>query len=247
MALFYIDKQSIHGKDFRISGPLGRHLRDSLRCRPGERIQVVDQNRRKYHLVLTHLNPREVRGEIVEEEAGPDENGVEILLGQGLPKGKKMEVVLQKATELGVASILPLITERTVVRLREDRLSHDMERWRTIVTEAAQQSERWSPPEILKPSTLSAFLEHPPPFDLGLLLWEKEKKQGLGSLIRKQGPRKRVVLLVGPEGGFTEREVQAAVGRGFISVSLGQRILRTETAGPYLVGLLQYEWGDIGE
>ena len=155
-------------------------------------------------------------------------------------------MLLQKATELGVASIFPLLCERSLFKVRSARLDHDVQRWRSIVLEASQQSERWEPPSLSYPRPLSSFMENLPEFDLGLILWEKEEKINIRSLIHQQTVIKKVLILVGPEGGFSEKEVRGVVNKGFISVSLGKRILRTETAGPFLVGLLQYEWGDIG-
>jgi 16S rRNA (uracil1498-N3)-methyltransferase len=171
--------------------------------------------------------------------------GVEILLGQGIPKGKKFETVLQKATELGVGSIFPLFCERSIVQFREKRIQHDMQRWQNIVIEASQQSQRLAPPSLSQPCSLELFLENHLDFDLGLLLYEKEKKTGIRSYLRKKPIQKKVLILIGPEGGFSEKEVEGVVNKGFVSVSLGERVLRTETVGPFLVGLLQYEWGDI--
>lgn len=245
MAFFYIEQKAIRDGEIYIEGPLVFHLRKTLRCRMGERITVVDPFRNKYSLVITQLNPKGIRGKVEEVQAPPLDSGVEVLLAQGIPKGRKFETVLQKATELGVESIFPLFCERTLVPFREKRIPHDMQRWQNIVIGASQQSQRLVPPQLSEPSPLDLFLENLPDFDLGLLLYEKEKKNGVRSFLRDQPFQKRVLILVGPEGGFSEKEVEDVIKKGFVSVSLGERILRTETAGPFLVGLLQYEWGDI--
>ena len=245
MALYYIEDHMVQGKKVRIEGSLGHHLRTVLRCRLGEKLIVVDQKHQKHRVVITQLKPKGLCGTIEETEHQLPKNGIEILLGQGIPKGKKLEMLLQKVTELGVTSIFPLLCERTIFKVRPARLDHDVQRWKSIVLEASQQSERWEPPFLFHPQPLSSFMENLPEFDLGLILWEKEKKVSIRSLIHQQPLKKKILILVGPEGGFSEKEVQGLVNKGFISVSLGERILRTETAGPFLVGLLQYEWGDI--
>ena len=246
MALYYIEDRMVQGQEVLIDGPLGHHLRNVKRCRLGETLIVVDQKFQKYRMSITQLNPKGLCGTIKETEQRFSNNGIEIMLGQGIPKGKKLEMLLQKATELGVTSIFPLLCERSLFKVRPDRLDHDVKRWERIVVEASQQSERWEPPLLFPPTTLSSFLENLPKFDLGLILWENEKKINIRSLIRQQPLVKKILILVGPEGGFSEKEVKGVVSKGLISVSLGNRILRTETAGPFLVGLLQYEWGDIG-
>ncbi len=246
MAFFYIDQECIQGGEVHMGGSLGHHLRSSLRCRVGEKLIVVDPARRKYHLVLTQMDQKGVRGAIEKTEDPPIEVGVEVLLGQGIPKGKKLEVVLQKSTELGVGAIFPFFSDRTVVQPRKERMEHDMQRWRSILEEASQQSQRLASPTLHAPCSLDTFLRNPPEFDLGLFLWEKEKDERVRSVLRKYPSCKKVLILVGPEGGFTEREAERVVQQGFVSVSLGERVLRTETVGPFMAGLIQYEWGDIG-
>lgn len=246
MALYYIEDGMVQEQKICIGGSLGHHLRKVLRCRLGEKMILVDQKHRKYWVMITQFEPKGLCGTIEKTEERLPQNGIEIILGQGMPKGKKFDMLLQKATELGVTSIFPLVCERSLFKVRSPHLDHDVQRWKSIVFEASQQSERWEPPFLFHPMTLSSFMENLPEFDLGLILWEKEKKINIRSLIHQQPLRKKILILVGPEGGFSEKEVQGLVNKGFISVSLGNRILRTETAGPFVVGLLQYEWGDIG-
>jgi 16S rRNA (uracil1498-N3)-methyltransferase len=173
------------------------------------------------------------------------ESGPRITLFQGIPKGDKLEFILQKCTELGVAGIVPFMACRSVARVPAVRLKEKLERWRRIVREAARQSNRTSVPEISFAWELVEVLrlaEHP----VKLLLWEEEQAGTLKKVLAQLSPPERIAVIVGPEGGLTAEEAASAVKCGFIPVSLGKRIVRTETAGLAIVTILQFYWGDMG-
>jgi 16S rRNA (uracil1498-N3)-methyltransferase len=165
---------------------------------------------------------------------------VRITLGQGLPKSDKMDLIVQKATELGVSSLAPLITERTIVKVKDEEKRN--ERWRKIAREAAMQSDR---PDIPKVERIRPFGEYistldPGPLPLLLFPWE-EGTVPIKRVLRQTPGAQNIVVLIGPEGGFSQAEADAAKGKGFHLVSLGPNILRTETAAVAVLSIIGYE------
>jgi 16S rRNA (uracil1498-N3)-methyltransferase len=159
-----------------------------------------------------------------------------------------MDLVVEKTSELGVDRVLPYLAERSVVKVDRDKGHDKVRRWQEIAQSAAKQSDRPMPAEIRPLCTLKellALLRGEPA--LKILLWEQEAKRSLKDLLCSGSPASRIVALVGPEGGFTEREVKEAGEAGFVSVSLGARILRAETASISLVTIIQFEWGDLAK
>ncbi len=171
---------------------------------------------------------------------------VEIVLCQSLLKAPSMDLVVQKASELGLSLLIPFASERTVVKLTGDKVERKLSHWKGIAKASLKQSDRNEPLEIETLAELSALVGRDwGENSLKLILWEGERGQGIKALIRGKPPNKRVVALVGPEGGFSKREVNQAMAGGFEPVSLGPRILRAETAALTLITLIQYEWGDL--
>lgn len=243
MPHFFISSKNIEGKKVLITGPLVRHLKGSLRMRIGEKIRLVDEKMRGYYVVLKEFGRKEITGEVIEMDEGkPD--GLAVTLAQGIIKRKKMDLVIQKATELGVKEIIPIISERCAVKPALTDDSHNLIRWQTIAVEASQQSNRWDIPSILPPTSLSDYLESISQFDLAIILWEKEERRSIKEILKKGG--RKIVLLIGPEGGFTSDEIRKAEERGFIPVSLGQGTLRSETAAIAAISIIQYEMGGLG-
>ncbi len=168
-----------------------------------------------------------------------------ITLYQGLPKGEKLDLILQKCTELGVAEVVTFGADRSVVKLRGERSSARLERCEKIVQEAARQSGRRSAPKVIIGGCLDAVLAEARQ-TVKLLLWEGEQTVRLRESLEAHAAPESVAVVVGPEGGLSADEVKQAVARGFTPVSLGRRILRTETAGLAVLSILQFQWGDIG-
>lgn len=249
MPVFFVHSQSIRGNRLVLEDPsLIHHLVRVLRIREGEILYFVDEGQRRYRVRILSRASRLVEGEVLDREVRSAPPPLWIHLGQGLPKGDRLSTIIQWATELGVSRITPLFTQRCLVRwegTREDRVR----RWRQIALEAAQQSGRWEIPEVEAPISLEAFLRRDPHWDLGLMLWEgavqTPLRQVLQSFSRISMPV-RCLVLVGPEGGWTPEEVDQARSRGLVPVHLGERILRTEHAGPTLLALLQFILGDLG-
>jgi 16S rRNA (uracil1498-N3)-methyltransferase len=169
------------------------------------------------------------------------ESPLKVLLAQGIAKGERMDYTLQKAVELGVNGILPVLTERSVVNLKGERLARRLQHWRGIVAGACEQSGRNCLPTVLEPIQLHAWLDSCPRQNFGLVL-DPSAEQGLGTLMRPVGV---VTLLIGPEGGLSPEEIAMSAAAGFTGIGLGPRIMRTETASVAALAALQVLWGDL--
>ncbi len=245
MPVYFIQSTQITGKQVHIKGELAHHLRNVLRFRTGDTLEVVDENRCRYRITLDDLTPHQLLAHILTADEPKDFPSLEITLAQSLLKNPKMDWVLQKATELGVTSLLPIITERTVVRPSMERTSHQIERWTRIAREAAQQCGRLDIPSVGGLIHFPELCQRSSSVDHKLLLWEQGSEHSLRSLFPLHQTVRSVLLVVGPEGGFSPQEVELARKAGFTIASLGQRILRSETASLAALAILQYELGDM--
>lgn len=241
MPVYFIESNRIDRDRVEIDGALAHHLRNVLRVRPGEPLVLVDEHRRSHRAIVTTLNRGALTARIETTEPAPPPPRPRVLLAQALLKGKKMDWVIQKATELGASAIYPVITDRTIARPDDERGAHRHERWRRIALEAAQQSGRLDLPEISEPRPLAALLAAPPPADLGLVLWERDAPP-LKATLAAADPTSLLVF-VGPEGGLGPIEVERARTAGLVPASLGAAILRSETAALSVLSMLLYEFG----
>jgi 16S rRNA (uracil1498-N3)-methyltransferase len=186
-------------------------------------------------------------GTILRVATGTSEPPFAITLVQGIPKGDKMETIVRAATELGVQRVRPAITERTITRLEPSRWRDRARRWQRIAREASKQSGRAVIPEVEQPRPLEEWLEVPAASaDLRLCLWEGDAPPLADFCDRLPRRPAGALVLVGPEGGLTRQEVEQARARGWSPASLGARILRTETAAPAIIAVLQFRFGDLG-
>ncbi len=223
-----------------------RHLARVLRLAPGDVVQVVDGRGAELTVRLESVEARSAAGTILARSSSHTESPLAISLAQGVPKGAKMEWIVRTVTELGVARVVPLLTERTIVRLEPGRWRERARRWQRVAKEASKQCGRAVIPTVEAPRSIQEFAEAPGSVDLALCLWEGAR-QGLSEVLEKTPGRvASALLVVGPEGGLARREVEALETRGFKIAGLGPRILRTETAGPVAVSLLQARFGDLG-
>ncbi len=225
-----------------ITGPDVNHIRNVLRMKPGEELDVTDgQDGREYRCAVRSFGENAVDCELrfVREE------GVElpsrIHLFQGLPKADKMELIVQKAVELGVYRILPVETKRCIVKLDEKKAESRTARWQQISESAAKQSRRGIIPEVTKPLQFRKALELAEGMDLKLIPYElAEGMEKTRQLIESARPGQDVAVFIGPEGGFDEEEIREAAERGIEPITLGKRILRTETAPLAVLSWLMY-------
>jgi 16S rRNA (uracil1498-N3)-methyltransferase len=245
MPVFFIAAPQIDKRTLAITGPLLDHLRKSLRATVGEELWVTDEQRRRYVLRIVSITSRELLGDIVDERQGPPRSHPRVVLGQAVLKGDRMDLVIQKATELGVNVITPLISQRVIARPRTERVGPQVDRWQRIALEAAQQSERWDLPSIGQPIEFTNWLSSTTAAHK-FILSERSKGADLMTIAVPTDPATDVVLAIGPEGGWSESEQETAHASGWTSVNLGSRILRSETAAIVAVTLLQSRLGELG-
>jgi 16S rRNA (uracil1498-N3)-methyltransferase len=245
MARFFVSGDSIKQNKAVITGSDAKHIARVLRLLPGEVIWLAAGDNREFAARITKITNQEVVCEIIAGKEICTEPPVQITLYQGLPKGGKMELVVQKSTELGVSRIVPVICERTIVRLDPAKADQRRIRWQRIAAEAAKQSRRTVIPEVSEPLTLDKALEQLSRGVLALMPWEEEIGCGIGAVLKK-GIKKEAAVFIGPEGGFSRREADLARSNGVFLVSLGPRIIRTETAGIVALAVILYELGDLG-
>jgi len=244
MPTFFVASEAIVPPTVRITGPLLQHLRASLRLQPGELLTVTDERGRRYRAEIAEVSIGTLIGRILDTTSAPPKTSPSIVLAQSLLKGEKMDWVIQKATELGVARIAPVLASHSVVRPRADRIEHQLARWQRIALEAAQQSERWSVPVIDEPATVPHLLSTSKTAVLKILLAERSDGASLSNLpLHNDGD---VWLLIGPEGGWEEAEFRHMREQGFVGVTLGPRILRAETAAIAALTILQSRLGELG-
>jgi 16S rRNA (uracil1498-N3)-methyltransferase len=229
----------------RIVGSPLRHLR-TLRLRPGERVVLFDDDGAEHEVELSRVADRAAEGVIVATRRPNREAAFELVLAPALLKGDRMDLVVEKATELGVAAIMPFVCRRTVPQLGADASRRRAERWRRIALAAAKQCGRTSVPEINEAVDFAEMVRVAESPALKIFFWEGEQTLGLNALSERTPRPGAVFLAVGPEGGFAPEEVELATASGFHSVGLGRRVLRTETAAIVAVALAQLLWGDLG-
>ncbi|MBI4682302.1 MAG: 16S rRNA (uracil(1498)-N(3))-methyltransferase [Nitrospirae bacterium] len=247
MARIFLPPELLIPEQITITGDVARYLSLVLRVKLGDHLIVFDGSGFKYDCTILKSHKKEVIAEKIKKEPYSVESNISITLAQGIAKGEKMDLIIQKATELGVSKVIPLITEHSEVRHTEK-----INRWRKISLSASQQSGRDKVPQIDEPVSYKVFL-YPSleegkggSLKTGLIFSESRKERNLKQALKGFQNIKQITLLVGPEGGFSKEEITAAVEKGFIEVSLGPRILRTETAPITAISIIQYELGDIG-
>lgn len=236
---FFITSDQIQDRRIVLVGEDVRHIGTVLRMMPGEQLMLCDGTGTEFAVQIKQVSRTEILTEII-SEAKRDIAKPCVLLGQGLPKFDKMDMIVQKATELGVAKIIPLKTERTIVKVKDEEKR--IIRWQKIAREAAMQSNRVDVPFIGQMASLKEFLQtlDPEPRTLLLLPWE-EGTQPIKEVLRSNQGMDAIVVLIGPEGGFSAAEAELAKSKGFHLVSLGQNILRTETAAIAALSMVLYE------
>jgi 16S rRNA (uracil1498-N3)-methyltransferase len=228
-----------------VRGEDARYLTRVLRLGFGDTVTVLDGEGRAFEAVIQSTGADEVNLVLAREVALETEPAVEVSLFQALPKGDKMDLVVRQATELGAARIVPVITERVVVRLDAARASRRQERWQKIAREAARQCGRPVVPVVEPVLSFATALTLLEPGAFGIMPWEGEELVSLRQCLSGRKPE-AVSIFIGPEGGFALHEVETARAQGVVTVTLGRRILRTETAGMVTIALLLYALGEIG-
>lgn len=246
MPTFFVASEAVAPPTVRITGPLLHHLRESLRLHQGEPLTVTDDRGIRYRTEIVEITAKQLIGRILETTTAPARTSPSLILAQALLKGDKMDWVIQKATELGVDRILPIHAIHSVVKLRTDRADHQLARWQRIALEAAQQSECWSVPHIDDPATFSQLVTGRDTFSSKIILAERSKGTSLQTIPLPTGLHDTMLLLIGPEGGWSLEELSLALDQGYTAITLGTRILRAETAAIAAISILQARIGELG-
>jgi 16S rRNA (uracil1498-N3)-methyltransferase len=247
MQRFFVPPEILCSTPLILSGALAQQLSRVLRFRGGEHIILLDNSGWAYEVELQTVSLAQATARLVSKTQPQTEPSLRLVLCQALTREKKLDWVLQKGTELGVTAFQPLLTARSIVSNREATDVGKFARWRRIVTEAAEQSGRSHLPEVRPVRPFSQVCEAAPPGTLSLIAWVSMDALPLGQVLRAQTCTPQEVRLhIGPEGDFTAEEVALARRVGMIPISLGPRVLRTETAGMVALAAILYALGDLG-
>ncbi|GGA20388.1 16S rRNA (uracil(1498)-N(3))-methyltransferase [Paenibacillus physcomitrellae] len=252
MQRYFIPPEQFGEQQVQVTGEDARHITKVMRGKPGDKFIVSDGQGRVVLAELSLLEPEGVTAVILETIEDTSEPRIKVDIAQSLPKGDKMETVIQKCTEIGAAAFVPFLSERTIVQYDERKEEKRIARWSKIAKEAAEQAHRSRIPDVGQPVKWKKLLELFDGYDLVCMCYEKELGEQLRDIVQpfaaSLGPEvsSRVLVVVGPEGGFTEEEVAEAEAAGAKSVGLGRRILRTETAGMAALTCILYETGEMG-
>jgi 16S rRNA (uracil1498-N3)-methyltransferase len=239
MSTFFVAPDAVTPPTIRITGDLLHHLRDSLRLCPGDSLILNNGRGTRYRVEVTHITRQAIDTRILEQQTEPARRTSPIVLGQALIKGDKMDWVIQKATELGVATIVPIHSTHSVIKPNPERLEHQRARWNRIARGAAQQSERWTLPVIADPIDLAEVCRRYASAALKSMLAERSSSASLATISLPLNRQHPIIVLIGPEGGWAPDEQRLAQEQNFLLLTLGPRILRAETAAIAALSILQ--------
>ena len=246
MHRFFTAPENITDKKIVLRGADVLHIRTVLRLKGGDRIQVLDGRGNCYTVNLTIVGRDQIESTIfLKEDASNCESPLRICLGQGMVKGTGFDGIVRKSVELGVDKVVPISASRCISKLSQEDAAKKIDRWSRIAREASKQCGRSRVPDIgLESTTVKDFCIVNQESDLKLIFWEEELSLRIKGLLHNNQPNS-VAILIGPEGGFSSKEVDISRIYGFQSVSLGPRLLRTDTAPLAAISILQNRWGDL--
>ncbi len=241
MQHFFVTPAQVHGERIVIEGTDVNHIKNVLRMKVGEQLEINDGNNCKYVCHIDSMNDVEVCAWIDETLPADTELSSKIYLFQGLPKGDKMELIVQKAVELGVTEVIPMATKRSIVKLDDKKKDKKVERWNGIAVSAAKQAARGIVPTVSKVMSFKEAIAMVTEMDVTIIPYElAEGMKGTKSLIESIQPGQSIAVFIGPEGGFEIEEINMAMEAGITPITLGKRILRTEPAGLTTLSILMY-------
>ena len=238
---FFVSPSCVGADSITITGEDVKHIKNVLRMKCGEEMLISDGEGREYTCVITELNEASVVAKIEDYQATGSELPVELYLFQGLPKGDKMELIIQKAVELGAKAIIPVATKRSIVKLDKKKEDAKVKRWQAISESAAKQSKRGVIPEIHNVMSYKEALDYVKDFDVKIIPYENCKDMSTTKeLVNSIKENMKVAIFIGPEGGFADEEIDLALEKKVTPISLGKRILRTETAGLAILSVIMF-------
>lgn len=242
MSIFYVKNNQIESDTAFVCGEDVKHIRDVLRYKVDDELNICDENGVKYLTKINSFESDKVNLKIFEVSNDTTEASVDITLFQGLPKADKLEMIVQKCTELGANTIVPVEMDRSIVKIDSKSIDKKVERWNKIALEASKQSGRQKVPKVEKPINIKKLIENISKYDILVLPYECEKDKTLKAVLRNLDKScKRIAVLIGPEGGFSDEEIEKLNLDNVRMVTLGPRILRTETAGLATIAMILYE------
>lgn len=241
---FFIDSSCVHHSIVKFPKDVSQQITKVLRLRRGDYVIVLDGKLTEYQVVLDQMISTEVIGKILVQTVNQSEPNTYITLYQSLTPRDKFETILQKGTELGISCFVPIETKRSLIK-RNDLKPDRFDRWKRIIQEAAEQSERGRVPELKETLKFEDAIVAGVAQGIVLLAWEQEADKKLSSVLADLKDEKSLAIFIGPEGGFELSEIAFAYDKGVQTVGLGPRVLRTETAGPTLASLILFQLGDL--
>ena len=248
MRHFFIDSSPAINSLVAIQRSEAHHIKTVLRLKPGDRIKLIDGTGFEYEGVIKKLSADQVDVEIHSKVRAAARPGAQIMVAQAFLKDKKMDDLVRKLCELGVARWIPFFSQRSIARPDASRLAGRSRRWHRIAAEALKQCRRIDLPAIAAACSFNEVLDYSKACDLKIVFWENESAPLRRDIESKEKPSNgKILLMLGPEGGFTRGEIELAQRSGFIVAGLGPRILRAETATLAAVTLVQYLFGDMGQ
>ena len=248
MRYFFIKQSDLAGSKAVVKGSDAHHIKNVLRLKPGDKIGLFDGTGLNYETKIITLLPKSIEVSVIRSFPSTTESSVQITVAQALLKDRKMDLLVRQLTELGITRWIPFIAKRSVPRPDKKRLVTRTERWNKIAQAAVKQCKRCCSPEIGATVSFEEVLSLGKGSDLKIVFWEEESKPVKKELPASNlKPPEKIFILLGPEGGFTSKEVEKAKESGFITAALGPRTLRAETATIAACTLLQYLFGDMGK
>ncbi|MBQ2981708.1 MAG: 16S rRNA (uracil(1498)-N(3))-methyltransferase [Lachnospiraceae bacterium] len=242
---FFVSPDQIDERYVTITGGDVNHIKNVLRMKIDEELLISNGQDKDYYCKIESISDNEIKALILDEEFEGTELPTELYLFQGLPKSDKMELIIQKAVELGVKEIIPVATKRCVVKLDDKKEASKIKRWQAISESAAKQSRRTIIPEISSVMSFREAINRAKEFELGIIPYENFKDMTeTKEVLNKVQKGIKIGIFIGPEGGFEESEIQYALENGIHPISLGKRILRTETAGLAILSVLMFQLED---
>lgn len=243
MNRFFVDDPgAFSDRSVVITGEDVNHVKNVLRLKENDELIVSDGRGRDYHCRISGITNEEVVADICDICDNFSELSTEITLFQGFPKGDKMELIIQKTVELGVTRIVPVMTKRTVVKLDDKKAKKKTERYNMIAESAAKQSGRGMIPEVTMPVSFAEAVSMAEKLDMNIIPYEEaEGVEYSRNIIKNIKGKKSLGVFIGPEGGFAREEVEKALDAGASAITLGHRILRTETAGMTVISIIMFE------
>lgn len=245
MYRFFVEKSNILEDSIVVEGSDVNHIKNVLRMKVGETILLSDGEDKEYTCKIRSLDEQQVVAAIEDISSFSRELPINVTLFQALPKGDKMETIIQKMVELGASSIVPVRTKRCVVKLDDKKASKKVERWNAISLSAAKQAKRGVIPEVKNVMDFGLAIKEAEKMDYVIIPYEEAENMAYTrEVLAKIEPGMNVAVFIGPEGGFAESEVEAVKNIGGAPITLGKRILRTETAGMTVMSILMYMFED---